>query len=445
MKVCLLGGSNSVLSQGISKGLAKKIECENLALGASSSIQNIYELIRSRKKIEQCDFIVTESNVNDSFSAFNVGISKEIVLENISNYYHQLAIFRKPVISIILPIKRYHERVADKKLVSEINSCHIKCINKYGFDYINLSEHFEKYNESNSITKYIIPDPLHVAESFMYQLGVNISEYAVDNPFPQIQFRKEEFDGEIYQVIKPISINALETTSKKNSRFSENILVIDKQLNLNPYKNSQLVGIGTWCNGNAQLLIEAPQGNYIRKNFNNLNSFNEFECPIDLDQGIRFTSLLGKVQQPTELSVKVPSFKYVDNLVQITGLLLKFSQPKFVSNPSLITSTKLQHLIPDEAITIKTIQRFLSQNSYITPQEIPVKNLRNAAIELEDKNLKLSYSLMKLAHKARASGFFIRSKLNLYEKNLRANQKTTQSAIDKGTIALSAETNYVKD
>ena len=90
MKACLLGGSNSVLSHGIGKGLAVEIDCINLSLGGTSSLQNTYELIRSKEKVIDCDFIVTESNVNDSFNIFNTKIPQAIVLENIKSFYYQL-------------------------------------------------------------------------------------------------------------------------------------------------------------------------------------------------------------------------------------------------------------------------------------------------------------------------------------------------------------------
>ncbi|MCW1619070.1 hypothetical protein OLT89_04770 [Campylobacter jejuni] len=53
--VVLLGGSNSVIVNGLQSGLkegveAKKMQFYNLAVGATSSIQNFYEL--KRKKIE---------------------------------------------------------------------------------------------------------------------------------------------------------------------------------------------------------------------------------------------------------------------------------------------------------------------------------------------------------------------------------------------------------
>ncbi|EAL6344974.1 hypothetical protein DSW28_09150, partial [Campylobacter jejuni] len=67
--VVLLGGSNSILVQGLQKGLRENenINFTNLALGATTSLQNLYEIIRNKnkQKIQSADLIITESNIND--------------------------------------------------------------------------------------------------------------------------------------------------------------------------------------------------------------------------------------------------------------------------------------------------------------------------------------------------------------------------------------------
>ncbi|EOH6852570.1 hypothetical protein ACMCY6_001791, partial [Campylobacter jejuni] len=66
--VVLFGGSNSVAMDGLQKGLKQNnIHLTNLALGATTSIQNLYELKRERnqKFLQNADLIITESNVNE--------------------------------------------------------------------------------------------------------------------------------------------------------------------------------------------------------------------------------------------------------------------------------------------------------------------------------------------------------------------------------------------
>ena len=66
--VVLLGGSNSMMKNGIKSGLEQdNVHLTNLALGASGSLQYLYELKlpRNQKAIMEADTIITESNIND--------------------------------------------------------------------------------------------------------------------------------------------------------------------------------------------------------------------------------------------------------------------------------------------------------------------------------------------------------------------------------------------
>lgn len=48
--IILLGGSNSVMVNGLQKGLREYANVTNLALGSSTSLQNLYELKREKIK-----------------------------------------------------------------------------------------------------------------------------------------------------------------------------------------------------------------------------------------------------------------------------------------------------------------------------------------------------------------------------------------------------------
>ncbi|EJH9383073.1 hypothetical protein NF805_001689, partial [Campylobacter jejuni] len=103
LNIVLLGGSNSVMVNGLSAGLSQKhVKLTNLALGATSCLQNLYELkrIRNQEIIDKADLIITESNVNDAF------LSDEYLFENLSYFYRELYLTKKKVLVIILPF--YH-------------------------------------------------------------------------------------------------------------------------------------------------------------------------------------------------------------------------------------------------------------------------------------------------------------------------------------------------
>lgn len=69
-KIVLLGGSNSVMVNGLQKGLRQEnIELINLALGATDNLQNLFELVNEKKQqaLLEADFIIIETNINDSY------------------------------------------------------------------------------------------------------------------------------------------------------------------------------------------------------------------------------------------------------------------------------------------------------------------------------------------------------------------------------------------
>ncbi|EAI2146512.1 hypothetical protein EKP35_07550, partial [Campylobacter lari] len=72
IKVVLFGGSNSIIKNGLQKGLQQEnILLYNFALGATTSVQNLYELIRRQDEVKDADLIITESNINEiNFNMF---------------------------------------------------------------------------------------------------------------------------------------------------------------------------------------------------------------------------------------------------------------------------------------------------------------------------------------------------------------------------------------
>lgn len=100
----LLGGSNSILKNGLSKGLNSRVKLKNYALGASSSLQNLHSLIRYTEEIDTLDVIFSESNVNDFHSAWLAKINISVVLKNIDRYYQELNFVCQNVVVLVLPL-----------------------------------------------------------------------------------------------------------------------------------------------------------------------------------------------------------------------------------------------------------------------------------------------------------------------------------------------------
>ena len=82
--IILLGGSNSVMVNGLQKGIRERIaklnegkdekeqlEFYNFALGATNSIQNLYELVRHKNLAKNAKLIITDTSTNEAQHHFH--------------------------------------------------------------------------------------------------------------------------------------------------------------------------------------------------------------------------------------------------------------------------------------------------------------------------------------------------------------------------------------
>ncbi|EMG7299460.1 SGNH/GDSL hydrolase family protein [Campylobacter upsaliensis] len=103
--VILLGGSNSVVQNGLQKGLKDTlmscggggVEFHNLALGGSRSSQKIYSLIANKKVIEEADLIIIETNLNE-YDNFIYDLHFDILQRDFEILCKMLANLNKPIL-----------------------------------------------------------------------------------------------------------------------------------------------------------------------------------------------------------------------------------------------------------------------------------------------------------------------------------------------------------
>ena len=163
MKITLLGGSNSILKSGFITGLKEENEVLELALGATTSLQNLNSVIRHNKQILTTKIIITESNVNDIHATHRNIVPINIIIKNIDNYYYELSKLNINVIVLLLPLN-----TKIFKNYSIINNCHIYNCNIYGFGVIDLSSKFE-------LQENFLKDILHINLKLIQDLGYRIS------------------------------------------------------------------------------------------------------------------------------------------------------------------------------------------------------------------------------------------------------------------------------
>ncbi|EAL4098597.1 alpha-2,3-sialyltransferase, partial [Campylobacter jejuni] len=101
--VVLLGESHFVFKNGITQGILDTgFKCFNLSLGGTPSLQNLYELIRNKKLLENADLIITGSNTHD-VAQYNDLTKIKISIRNIQWLYKELSFLNKKILIFIAP------------------------------------------------------------------------------------------------------------------------------------------------------------------------------------------------------------------------------------------------------------------------------------------------------------------------------------------------------
>ncbi len=417
LKICLLGGSNSLVSHGLKRGIASKSQLLNLAVGGTSSLQNIFAFRRTKQEIEtSVDAIVTESNVNDTFNVTGVNTPIAMIKSNIEKLYRELALTEKPVAAIILPIRRYNQAGMDTSVFDEVKACHLQFATQYGCHIIDVDGALTGYTVDHPNVQKVIRDPHHILDSFMYELGANVARYfskTIEHTSPLKQFDSN------FQVIlsDQLSDNCkVKSNSLMNERYAD--LSEKKTLSI---KNGMLVGVATWSDGQSEIKI-SEGGNKTIKQFNSLVAFNDFTFPFRGKVSIE--SVLGKSLGVTEKSnnvVPVPELEYPVSLI---GFLVE--NDHLVQPTHIGESRFLPELIPDETVLIKTIDRYIllqnkQKNYSLKKHEVDV--IRDAAVKLEKVDVMLACELMAIAHRQRPGGPLIKAKLMQYREELAQQDK----------------------
>ena len=430
-KAILFGGSNSIMSNALRSGLESKLDILNLAVGASSTFQNFSALIEHKDKVINADFIISESNVNDSHNVSVLDVSPQYYVEIVNSFYFELYKYRKPCIVLLLPVKVIQGKTESQEVINIINEAHRECAIKYGFMLIDLANYF--YGFKNEVLNFLMPDPRHVNNAFMYNLGCNISVF--------FSFFESDTTNYINSLSSDYSVIVADELGgdnilKKNSVFNSSLFPLDfnnKKLFDKKYYGKILLGIGTWCDGEASVVI-SNNNKKIIKNFNSLNAFNEFIEPIIIDEHTYIESIK-KCCTATEKSVNVRVFDNCVNHVLISSIFIKNIEENndIIDLPFVFEEDvkELDYLIPNYLPYYQSLKFFFSK--------VPISNLVNLKFEsskiikggesqfysnfVKDSALffrnvdsKVSYKLMRLA-------LFINPKNNLAKKWL-LNKKT---------------------
>lgn len=242
--IVLLGGSNSIIVDGLQKGLKQNnIKLSNLAVGSTTSIQNFYELKRLKNKdiINNADLIITESNQNEigSFHNSREAIPFGIIFRNLNWFYKELYFLNKKVLVILFPLNE-----------QAINNIHRKLCRQYGFNIIDL----QSYYDNNQITIETM-DNIHQFNFITRELGENIVKHIKDFKYP----RKDKNlynDNPQFDIVSAQDMIVVEGSltidTLKNSMYEERVCKIDETIKLKfplKFKNYYPIAIHTWNGG----------------------------------------------------------------------------------------------------------------------------------------------------------------------------------------------------
>jgi len=243
----------------------------------------------------------------------------------------------------------------------------------------------------------------------MYTLGCNIRRFIHSESKNKREKTKSNF--------RVVTLNS--NCHKKNSMFNRKLHELKSKVEIDIDKAS-LVGIETWSDALSEILIE-HDNEVIIKHFNSNLAFNEIHKPIPTK--FEISSRIGKSSNATEPSVNVTSADILKDYAKISSLLFLNHIPQFSFISSGGRHISLDFLIPKLEPFSGGVARFINKNIPFVTNDLTADYLRDAALRLEDIDIKLSFQLMKIAHEIRPKGPLIKKKKEEYKKKIQKIQK----------------------
>lgn len=398
------------MNGALKAGLSCKSDLTNIAMGASSVVQNASELSKSRAAIINSDLVITESNVNDSHNVNVLNLPINYMLERISEFYSELYKLNKRCVVLILPVKHLEGKTESLDVIRMINQAHRANAIKHQFYIVDLAMYFSKL--SQEVIDMLMPDPRHVNNSYMYNLGINVINYITSLKLSTTNDVNSNITESRYSFLDASLFGKVE--KKHNSMFEVELLEL-MEGDTYKFKKSvygyYIIGIATWSDGNSAIKITNKYGE-LRKCFNNLNAFNEVTVPIKIDESTEFNTIKIDIEK-TEESVNVKNFTNCKDNTKLAGFYivkdLEVCNVTDIYDNDNDNDYELDFLIPDSAPYFHSIKFFLSRVTMGQLVNFKYNNFKgdassfyanftkDVAIFFINKDIKLAYKLMRLA------------------------------------------------
>ena len=238
--IVLLGGSNSVMVNGLQKGLREYANVTNLALGGTTSLQNLYELKREKnqKAIQNADLIITESNINEVSSNSNTleNLPLGIIFKNLQYLYATLYTFNKPICILILPFYGKNDSI--------INDMHRFLANYYGLNIVDMQNYYQN-NEIIQFGNKFGPHQLAVVNRNVgKEIAKNIDCFKISNKNLDINLPE-------FKIVTPENMQrngTFKIFNPNNSMYNEIVYRLEKgnSLSFNDCDGYKIIGMHSW-------------------------------------------------------------------------------------------------------------------------------------------------------------------------------------------------------
>ena len=237
--IVLLGGSNSVMINGLQKGLKEYANVTNLALGDSTSVQNLYELcrLRNQETIKSANLIITESNINEIQHMYNpTNEMLEHTFRILQYFYSTLYKLNKPICIIILPFYTRNYIL--------INKMHRFLANWFGFNIIDMSDYYNKKNLIEFGNKFG-PHQLAVIHRYLgKEIAKNIDIFKISKKSLDINIPE-------FKIATPENMQRngnFKIFNPNNSMYNEIVYRLEKgnSLSFNDCDGYEIIGMHSW-------------------------------------------------------------------------------------------------------------------------------------------------------------------------------------------------------
>ena len=410
-----------MVSNGLKRGLAVETNVLNMALGGTTSVQNIFGLVRAREKMSTIDAIVTESNLNDAHAIHNAALPVAFVKENIKKLYRELALTGKPVVAIMMTARQYDEKPPPKALIAEIKSHHMAMANRYGVATIDLDGALAGYTLSHTHVRKIMPDAYHPVQSFMYELGHNIGRYVAGTKATATTL------GGYTPNFRIVTASDLSPNicNRHNSYFNEDVVSLTHPVEVD-IGQERCVAIATWPDDTCELHLSTRDTKVVMQM---ANRFALNELVENISGRLVLSSNMGKTAGITQKSINV---RYSESTAVPAGIVALLIEKQTVNKPKKTApGPVLDHLLPPPEAHVIFVERllFALKDTFQQVSFEDIVRIRSAAVKLENLDLKEALRLMEVAARHRPDGPYINARIKEYKEKLQKPSQRWRTAV----------------